>query len=53
MKPFVELGLMPYALASGGKTIFWWKGNVTPPKDYNKWADLIKNLGLYIPKASK
>ena len=44
MKPFVELGFMPSALASGSKTIFWWRGNVTPPKDYNKWADLIKNL---------
>ncbi|MES2240267.1 MAG: glycoside hydrolase [Bacteroidota bacterium] len=44
MKPFVELGFMPSALASGSQTIFWWKGNVTPPKDYNKWGDLIKNL---------
>jgi len=44
VKPFVELGFMPNALASGPETIFWWKGNVTPPKDYNKWADLIKNL---------
>ena len=26
------------------ETIFWWKGNVTPPKDYNKWEALIKNL---------
>ncbi len=44
MKPFVELGFMPGALASGNKTIFWWKGNVTPPKDYQKWEDLIKAL---------
>ena len=44
MKPFVELGFMPNALASGEKTIFWWKGNVTPPKDYDKWGALIKNL---------
>ena len=44
MKPFVELGFMPNALASGNKTIFWWRGNVTPPKDYEKWAALIKNL---------
>ena len=44
MKPFVELGFMPEALASGKKTIFWWKGNVTPPKDYNKWGELIHNL---------
>lgn len=44
MKPFVELGFMPSALASGNKTIFWWRGNVTPPKDYNKWAGLIRHL---------
>ncbi len=44
MKPFVELGFMPSALASGKETIFWWKGNVTPPKDYKKWEDLIRNL---------
>jgi xylan 1,4-beta-xylosidase len=44
MKPFVELGFMPAALASGNKTIFWWRGNVTPPRDYNKWEALIKDL---------
>lgn len=44
IKPFVELGFMPSALASGSQTIFWWRGNVTPPKDYNKWGDLIRNL---------
>lgn len=44
MKPFVELGFMPSALASGPQTIFWWRGNVTPPKDYEKWASLIKNI---------
>jgi len=44
MKPFVELGFMPGALASGSKTIFWWRGNVTPPKDYDKWEGLIRNL---------
>jgi xylan 1,4-beta-xylosidase len=47
MKPFVELGFMPTALASEEKTIFWWKGNVTPPKDYKRWADLIRNLALH------
>ena len=31
IRPFVELSFMPSALASGGKTIFWWKANVTPP----------------------
>ena len=44
IKPFVELGFMPEALASGKQTLFWWRGNVTPPKDYNKWEALIRNL---------
>lgn len=41
MKPFIELGFMPGALASGPQTIFWWRGNVTPPKDYAKWEAFI------------
>jgi len=40
----VELSFMPHDLASGSRTIFWWKGNVTPPKSYEKWAGLITNL---------
>lgn len=44
MKPFVELGFMPSALASGKQTIFWWRGNVTPPKDYDKWKALVQKL---------
>jgi xylan 1,4-beta-xylosidase len=44
MKPFVELSFMPADLASGKKTIFWWKANITPPKDYRKWGDLIEAL---------
>ncbi|PQJ76598.1 GH39 family glycosyl hydrolase [Polaribacter glomeratus] len=41
IKPIVELSFMPSALASDDKTVFWWKGNVTPPKDYAKWNGLI------------
>jgi xylan 1,4-beta-xylosidase len=44
VKPFVELGFMPSALASGNKTIFWWRGNVTPPHSYEKWEKLIQTL---------
>jgi len=44
VKPFVELSFMPQALASGKQTIFWWKANVTGPKDYRKWDDLITAL---------
>jgi xylan 1,4-beta-xylosidase len=42
IRPFVELGFMPSKLASGTRTIFWWKGNVTPPKDPAKWNALIR-----------
>ncbi|MDC0497492.1 beta-xylosidase, partial [bacterium] len=41
VKPFIELGFMPSDLATTEKTVFWWKSNVSPPKDYQKWADLI------------
>lgn len=44
MKPFVELSFMPAALASGKQTVFHYAGNVTPPQDYKKWADLIGRL---------
>jgi xylan 1,4-beta-xylosidase len=47
IKPFVELGFMPSDLASGPSTVFWWKGNITPPKSYDKWAGLIRNLVLH------
>jgi len=44
MKPFVEFGFMPNALASGKGKIFWWNANVTPPKDYTRWDALITAL---------
>ncbi len=44
LKPFVELGFMPNALASGNSSVFWWRGNTTPPKDYEKWKALIRHL---------
>jgi xylan 1,4-beta-xylosidase len=44
IRPFVELGFMPSKLASGDKTVFWWKGNITPPKDPAKWSGLIHAL---------
>ncbi len=41
IKPFLELGFMPDKLSSGEQTVFYWKGNVTPPKSYEKWCDLV------------
>lgn len=44
MRPFVELSFMPTALASGSRTVFHYRGNVTPPKDHRQWAALIDTL---------
>ena len=44
MKPFVELSFMPEKLKTNDKTIFWWKGNISPPNDYVKWENLIREL---------
>ena len=44
VRPFVELSFMPEALASGDKTVFHYKGNVTPPKDRKAWAELVRRL---------
>jgi len=44
MKPFVELSFMPTALASGTQTVFFWRGNVTPPKSYERFGELVENL---------
>lgn len=47
VKPFVELGFMPSAMASGDKTVFWWRGNATPPRDYDQWGRLIEALARH------
>ncbi len=42
LKPFLELGFMPGAMASGTQTVFYWKGHVTPPADMKDWTDLVQ-----------
>ncbi|MEV8599099.1 xylan 1,4-beta-xylosidase [Streptomyces griseoviridis] len=41
IRPFLELGFMPTELASGSQTVFWWRGNVTPPASHQEWAALV------------
>lgn len=51
IRPFLELGFMPNDMASGDQTVFYWKGNVTPPAEYKKWEDLLKaTLGHLIKR---
>ena len=45
LRPCVELGFMPRDLASDpSKFVFQYEGIVSPPKDWNRWADLISAL---------
>jgi xylan 1,4-beta-xylosidase len=44
MRPFVDLSFLPRALATGEKTVFHYRGNITPPNSYGGWADLIGQI---------
>jgi xylan 1,4-beta-xylosidase len=49
VKPFVELSFMPKKLAA--KDIlqsFWYKPNISPPKDYTKWDALISAFAAHL-----
>ena len=41
LRPRVEFSSMPVALASGATTIDDWQWNVTPPRDYAEWGQLV------------
>ncbi len=47
VRPFVELSFMPSTLASGDTTVFHYRGNVTPPRDYAAWGELIRRLAAH------
>lgn len=48
IRPYLELGFMPEQLSSGTQTVFYWKGNVTPPKDYSRWTDMVTALLVHL-----
>ena len=48
MKPFIELSFMPSALASTGKELFTYRGNISIPKSYDEWDGLIRALTQHL-----
>src|SRR4029077_18368326 len=49
VRPFVELSFMPAALASNpASTLFFYKGNPSPPKDGAKWEALIEAFARHL-----
>src|SRR5271170_1515747 len=49
VRPFVELSFMPRKLAAADHLHpFWYKQNVSPPKDYARWGALIEALAKHL-----
>ena len=50
VRPFIELSFMPKKLASDPSALhaFWYKQNVSPPKDGDKWEQLIENFSRHL-----
>ena len=41
VRPFVELSFMPEAFASSNNRIFAYKGNTSPPRNWQDWYDMV------------
>ncbi len=49
VRPFVEISFMPNKLAaSNAFQAFWYKPNVSPPKDWRRWDDLIAAFAQHL-----
>src|SRR6202451_2779590 len=49
VRPFVELSFMPKKLAAHDTLhAFWYKQNISPPKDYAKWDALITHFTQHL-----
>lgn len=50
VRPFIELSFMPKKLTSDPNALhaFWYKQNVAPPKDWDKWEQLIENFTRHL-----
>jgi xylan 1,4-beta-xylosidase len=49
VRPFVELSFMPKKLAAKeAPHAFWYKQNVSPPRDWDKWDDLITQFSKHL-----
>src|SRR5713101_2494151 len=49
VRPFVEISFMPRKLAAQpSEHAFWYKPIVAPPKDMDKWADLVTHFAQHL-----
>ncbi len=50
VRPFVEMSFMPNKLSSDAKLVqsFWYKPNVGPPKNWDKWDKLVEVFARHL-----
>jgi xylan 1,4-beta-xylosidase len=49
LRPIVELSFMPAALARDpGRTVFTRGAIISPPRDWDRWADLVRDLAGHL-----
>ena len=49
LHPVVELGFMPHDLATNPThTVFTYRGIISPPHDWDRWAELIRTLTRHL-----
>jgi xylan 1,4-beta-xylosidase len=50
VRPFIELSFMPKKLSSDPNALhpFWYKQNVAPPKDWDKWEQLVETFTRHL-----
>jgi xylan 1,4-beta-xylosidase len=50
VRPFVELSFMPRKLAAPPPVLhpFWYKPIVSPPRDWDRWGDLVYNFTRHL-----
>jgi len=49
VRPYVELSFMPNKLAAHDiHQAFWYKPNVSPPKDWNRWENLVYQFAGHV-----
>ncbi|MFB9236516.1 xylan 1,4-beta-xylosidase [Plantactinospora siamensis] len=49
LRPVVEIGFMPRDLATDPeKTVFTYRGVISPPRDWDRWGDLVRALVAHL-----
>jgi xylan 1,4-beta-xylosidase len=45
--PLADLTFIPEAMKSRDKTVFWYRGNYAPPRDWDEWSALVYGFAAH------